>query len=255
MLAAAIARKRNNAELSGTMDAKLQERVDELRHKFHSPFDFGADIKTKPRHVERRFARRLRLLKLPDLSGKTVLDIGAWDGYFAFEFERRGAKRVLAVDLWDEGALQAFLLARERFNSQVEYKRLDAHDVSPDNVGTFDIVFCAGLLYHLRHPLKALESIRSVTAGQLIVETASLIPAIHEWVPQITFFPGDWSPGRYAWDAGGFPTKQWVLDALQAAGFTRTEVIYTPSSRWLKKALALCTNTPGRGRLIVHAFV
>ena len=237
------------------MDSSLQERVRELRHKFHSPFDFGDGVTTKPWYVKRRFARRLSLLKLPDVTGKTVLDIGAWDGYFSFEFERRGARRVLAIDVWDEGALQAFLLAREQFNSKVEYRRLDAHKLSPDLIGTFDVVFCAGLLYHLRHPLYGLERIRSVTAGQLILETASLIPAVHEWVPQITFFPGDGDPGKYSWHHGGFPTRQWVIDALHTVGFSRTEVIYTPSVRYLKKALALCTNTPGRGRLIVHAFV
>jgi len=237
------------------MDRELKQAVLDLQHKFYSPFDFGGGVSTKPWYVRRRFERRLRLLKFPDVKGKTVLDVGAWDGYFSFEFERRGAKRVLAVDLGDEGALQAFELARALHKSKVEHLRLDAHNLSPDTIGTFDVVFCAGLLYHLRHPLYALERIRSVTAGQLIVETASLIPAVHEWVPQITFFPGDDDRGTYSWTPGGFPTKQWLIDALHTVGFSRTEVIYTPSNHYLKKAIALCTNTPRSGRLIVHAFV
>jgi tRNA (mo5U34)-methyltransferase len=238
------------------MDVNLQERVRRLQHKFHSPFDFGDGITTKPWHVRRRFARRQRLLRIPDVTGKTVLDVGAWDGYFSFELERLGAKRVMAIDVWDEGASEAFLLAREHFNSKVEYRRLDAHKLSPDLIGTFDLVLCAGLLYHLRHPLHGLERIRSVTGEQPILETASLIPAIHEWVPYITFFPGDNDTGKYnSWHEGGFPTKQWVIDALQSVGFKRSEVIYTPSFRHLKKTWALCTNVPGRGRLIVHAFV
>jgi tRNA (mo5U34)-methyltransferase len=237
------------------MDASLHQRLNELRHKFHSPFDFGDGVSTKPRHVQRRFERRLRLLKIPDLTGKTVLDIGAWDGYFSLQFEKRGAKRVLAVDIWDEGALQAFLLVRDYFKSNVEYKRIDCHDLSPAEIGTFDVVFCAGVLYHLRHPLKGLEAIRSVTAGQLILETASLIPAVHEWVPQITFFPGDDRASQHAWHHGGFPTKQWVVDALQTVGFKRSEVVYSPSFRYYKKAVALLTNRPSEGRLIVHAFV
>lgn len=240
---------------SGVIRSSLQSRVHELLHKFHSPFDFGGGVTTKPWHVQRRFARRLRLLNLPDVTGKTVLDLGAWDGYFSFEIERRGARRVLAIDVWDEGALEAFLLARDHFQSKVEYQRLDAHKLSPDLIGTFDVVLCAGLLYHLRHPLYGLECIRSVTGGQLILETASLIPAVHEWVPHITFFPGDNDAGNYGWHHGGFPTKQWVIDALHTVGFKRSEIIYTPSARYLKKALAFCTNTPGRGRLIVHAFV
>jgi len=59
----------------------LRKRVHELRDRFHSPLDFGDGIVTRPWHVQRRFRRRLRLLRIPDdLSGKTVLDIGAWDG-------------------------------------------------------------------------------------------------------------------------------------------------------------------------------
>src|SRR5215210_1776907 len=97
--------------------ADIRTRFDALRGGLHSPFDFGNGLVTKPRPVETRFRRRLRLLQIPgDLSGKSVLDIGAWDGYFSFEFERRGAERVLAIDThsWDHGALDCFLFARER---------------------------------------------------------------------------------------------------------------------------------------------
>src|SRR5262244_2154854 len=100
----------------------LRARVQALLPRFHSPLDFGNGLVTRPWHVERRFRRRLRLLQIPDdLSGKTVLDIGAWDGFFSFEFERRGAKRVLAIDTfaWDRGGLECFLFAREHFKSKV----------------------------------------------------------------------------------------------------------------------------------------
>jgi len=77
----------------------LRRRVDTLKTHFNAPFDFGHGIVTRSARVQRRFARRLRLLQIPaDLTGKSVLDIGAWDGFFSFEFERRGAKRVLADD-------------------------------------------------------------------------------------------------------------------------------------------------------------
>lgn len=236
----------------------LKTRVRELEGRFHSPIDFGNGLVTKPWHVQRRFRRRLRLLRIPDdLSGKSVLDIGAWDGYFSFEFERRGAKRVLAIDTyaWDHGGLDCFLLAHEHFKSRVEHQRMDVHDLKPEAIGRFDLVFCAGVLYHMRNPLIGLERIRSVTAGQLILETHALLPALHEWVPLITFFPGDEDAKRFRWHHGGYPTRAWVLDALKAVGFARHEVVYTPSSRWAKKLAALVTNTPQSGRLIVHAFV
>jgi tRNA (mo5U34)-methyltransferase len=242
----------------------FRRRFEELRGHFHSPFDFGHGMVTRPPHVERRFRRRLRLLKIPeDLSGKTVLDIGAWDGFFSFEFERRGAKRVLAIDsfAWDRRpqgfprGLECFLLAREFLNSKVEHRRLDVYELSPDVIGTFDLVFCGGVLYHMRHPLLALEKIRSVTGGQLILETHQLIPAMHERVPLIRFFPGDEEAVVRHNSPGGFPTRTWVADALSSAGFGRHEFVYTASLRWLKKVVALATNTPQHGRLIVHAFV
>jgi tRNA (mo5U34)-methyltransferase len=206
----------------------LARRAAELQEHFHSPFNFDG-FNTKPPHVQRRFQRRLRLLPIPaDLSGKTVLDVGAWDGYFSFEFERRGAKRVLAVDAWSgPHSLDAFLLAREAMNSKVEYQRLDAHYLSPEAIGTFDIVFCAGVLYHLPHPLLGLERIRSLTGNELILETSSLIPAFHESTPLITFFPGDAEASKFEWNHGGFPTRDWVSHALTAAGFARHEFTYT----------------------------
>ena len=241
--------------MSDTSDVGARFRA--LQGRFHSPFDFGDGRVTRPARVARRFRRRLRLLNIPpDLSGQRVLDIGAWDGYFSFEFERRGAQ-VLAIDTyaWDHGALDCFLFAREHFGSKVEYRRMDVHDLAPEAVGRFDLVFCAGVLYHMRNPLISLERIRSVTAGRLILETHCLLPALHEWVPLITFFPGDEEATKFAWHHGGYPTRGWVVDALKAAGFARSEVVYTPSFRWGKKLVALATNTPQSGRLIVHAFV
>jgi tRNA (mo5U34)-methyltransferase len=252
------------AEMSSSLTIDdFRTRFEDLRSHFHSPFDFGNGLVTRPPHVARRFRRRMRLLRIPDdLTGKTVLDIGAWDGYFAFEFERRGAKRVLAIDSYawtprPEGfprGLECFLLAREFLNSKVDHQRLDVHDLTPAAIGTFDLVFCAGVLYHMRHPLLALEKIRSVTAGQLILETHQLIPAMHEHVPLIRFFPGDEDAPRLK-APGGFPTRAWISQALLTAGFGRHHFVYTPSFRWVKKAAALVTNQPQRGRMIVHAFV
>lgn len=90
---------------------------------------------------------KLRRLKLPEsFAGKTVLDIGAWDGFFSFEAERRGASRVVAVDShsWNGegwGNKSGFNLARQALNSCVEDREMEVLDLSPDNVGTFDVVF------------------------------------------------------------------------------------------------------------------
>jgi tRNA (mo5U34)-methyltransferase len=234
----------------------LIARFRAIEGRFHSPFDFGHGLVTRPPRVQRRFRRRLELLRIPEnLSGQRVLDIGAWDGYFSFEFERRGAQ-VLAIDTfsWDQGALDCFLFARDHFQSRVEFRRMDVHDLDPQEIGRFDLVFCAGVLYHMRNPLIGLERIRSVTTGRLILETHALLPALHERVPLITFFPGDEDARQFRWHSGGYATRAWILDALKAAGFDRSEVVYRPSFRWAKKLAALATNRPQSGRLIVHAF-
>ncbi len=78
-----------------------------------------------------------------DLSGMTVLDIGAWDGFFSFEAERRGAKRVLATDSYSWGGegwgtKAGFDLARRVLGSKIEDMEIDVLDISPEKVGVFD---------------------------------------------------------------------------------------------------------------------
>ena len=98
-----------------------------------------------------------------------------------------------------------------------------------------------------------------MTRKQLILETDSLIPAVHERYPLITLFAGDAQEeamsAKFDFDMGAVPTQAWVLYALTLAGFDRHEIVCTPSFRWLKKLAALATNRPQHGRLAVHAFV
>ena len=101
---------------------------------------------------------RHRIAQFPipqDLTGKRVLDIGAWDGWFSFEMERRGA-RVLAID---NAKRTRFLKAREILGSQVDYQIADICRVTARDLGRFDIVLFFGVLYHLKHPMRALETV------------------------------------------------------------------------------------------------
>ena len=122
-------------------------------------------------------AAKLRRVRLPeDLRGRSVLDIGAWDGFFSFEAERRGASRVLAVDsfCWSGegwGSKAGFQLARSVLRSKVEDAEMEVLDLAPEKIGTFDVVLFFGVLYHMRHPLLALERVASVTGSHLILET------------------------------------------------------------------------------------
>ena len=115
--------------------------------------------------------RMLEYLQFPaSLAGLSVLDIGAWDGFYSFEAERRGAKRVVAYDL-SPADYFGFATAKELLQSNVEYRQGSAYDLRAEIVGTFDVVLFLGVLYHLRYPLLALDRIRDVCMGYLLLET------------------------------------------------------------------------------------
>jgi tRNA (mo5U34)-methyltransferase len=123
-------------------------------------------------------------LPWPDVRGKRCLDVGTYDGFFAFELERRGAREVVATDIashtdWDllpaarasaprrlaeiagEKGL-GFEVARQALSSRVEKHIVSVYELRPEELGTFDIVVCGSLMLHLRDPIRALEAIRSV---------------------------------------------------------------------------------------------
>src|SRR3954468_9611078 len=101
------------------------------------------------------------------LKGKTVLDIGCNAGFYAMEMKRRGADRVLGLDSRDEYLAQA-RFAAEVNELEVEFRNLSVYDVG--RLGeTFDLVIFMGVLYHLRHPLLALDLIHEHVADDLVV--------------------------------------------------------------------------------------
>jgi tRNA (mo5U34)-methyltransferase len=130
-------------------------------------------------------------LPWPDVEGKRCLDVGTYDGYLAFELERRGAAEVVATDIrdhenWDwPQPLRAqgtdylrsiagpdkgkgFEVAKELRGSSVRREWISVYDLSPETIGEYDVVVMGSLLLHLRNPIGALEAIRSVTKGQFM---------------------------------------------------------------------------------------
>jgi len=96
-------------------------------------------------------ALRERYARFPipqDLSGQRVLDIGAWDGWFSFEAERRGAV-VTAVDCVE---VPGFRQIQKKLGSKVDYRVVDLYDLPQSGLGKFDVVFFLGVFYHLKHP-------------------------------------------------------------------------------------------------------
>jgi tRNA (mo5U34)-methyltransferase len=235
--------------------AELERRVRAI--KWCHPIDLGGGLVTRPEwHVRQRFVRRLRFLSLPeDLTGKSVLDVGAWDGFFSFECERRGAARVVAIDTyaWDVHGKDGFLLAHSALGSKVESMRLAAEDLDPQVIGQFDLVLFLGVLYHLRSPIDVLDCLRGVTRGTLVCETHALVPALHGRYPLISFFPGDGHERGTRYEFTAIPTIECMKQMLAAAGFTQVDVRHRPSLAILKRLKALVLNRPQSGRLVVHA--
>lgn len=195
----------------------------------------------------------LSRLQLPaDLSGQTVLDVACWDGFYSFAAEQRGAERVLATDsfIWQAGHKEGFLLARQALQSKVEAAEIDVLDLSPEQVGVFDIVLFLGLLYHMKHPMLALERAASVTKRLLIVET--VIDLLYLPGKALAFYPGS-ELGRD--DTNWFgPTPAAVEAMLRAVGFARVERVW-PSAGRLRLWRAMSLFGPKAiKRAVFHAY-
>jgi tRNA (mo5U34)-methyltransferase len=154
------------------------------------------------------FDTRPTVAKVPlpaDLTGKRCLDVGTWDGFWAFEMERRGAASVTAIDIedptrWDwppqsrfgsagEGRLAylsqfksgaaSFALAKDVLGSSVERLDCSVYDLDPAVHGTFDFIFLGSLLLHLRDPVLALDRVRGVCGGEAVLaESIELLPSL-----------------------------------------------------------------------------
>jgi tRNA (mo5U34)-methyltransferase len=102
-----------------------------------------------------------------DLSGRSVLDVGCNAGFYAIEMKRRGAARVLGIDS-DDRYLDQARLAAEVTGQDIEFRNLSVYDVAGLDE-TFDVVLFMGVLYHLRHPLPALDLIHDHVARDILV--------------------------------------------------------------------------------------
>lgn len=165
------------------------------------------------------------------VSGKTFLDVGAWDGFFSFEAERRGASKVLATDwfCWGGpgwGTQDGFKVARSILKSQVEDMEIDLLDINPQTTGVFDVVLLSGVLYHVKDPLSTLEHIAHVTGECLIVETAIALNESTE--PAMALL--------HVLDRNNDPTNWWapnpacVIAMLKIAGFKNVLVGHHPTN-------------------------
>ncbi|HEY8592559.1 MAG TPA: TIGR04290 family methyltransferase [Sphingomicrobium sp.] len=151
-------------------DRDLKRRIDELAPWFHNMNLHG--VWTAPDHFLgdypgskfKRFAPHLP----EDMSGKSVLDIGCNAGFYSIEMKRRGASRVFGIDSDDRYLAQARLATETLGFADIEFAKMDVYEVGA--IGEkFDFVIFMGVLYHLRHPLLALDLIREHVAKDLML--------------------------------------------------------------------------------------
>ena len=217
---------------------EIRQRVTELGDWFHN-IDL-AGVQTAPSHFLgdypnvkwRSFAHAIP----KDLRGKSVLDIGCNGGFYSIEMKRRGADRVVGIDSDDR------YLAQARFAAEVSGTQIDFHRMSVYEVGSlaekFDLVLFLGVLYHLRHPLFALDLLHEHVAGDMLVfqslqrgseEIEPLEEDYHFWVTEVFDKPGypklHFVEQCYSQD----PTNWWIPNRacteamLRSAGFVIVE--------------------------------
>jgi len=148
---------------------EIRARAASLGEWFHN-IDLGG-VPTAPHHFLNDYPnvkwRRFEHVVPSDLRGKTVLDIGCNAGFYAIEMKQRGADRVVGVD-FDQRYLDQARFAAEVKGQDIEFRLLSVYDVA-DLGERFDIVLFMGLLYHLRHPLLALDLIHEHVARDLLI--------------------------------------------------------------------------------------
>lgn len=229
-------------------DHEIRRRIAEFDEGlgWYQNIDLGNGITTKSRriygedidHPRRRWAE-VEPAVPADLTGKSVLDIGCNAGFICFEAKRRGAARVVGVDMKQEYIDQAKFCAEVR-GDDIDFRTLNILDLR-DLGETFDLVFCVGILYHCADLLGAVRSVSSVTGERVIVETA--MEPIESDLPLVRYsrvsqfspafkggngLPGHWHPNFAALESffaeQGFERITKLFDAGRRGGIVADRV-------------------------------
>ena len=237
--------------------AQLEEMAASVGFWWHS-INLREGVVTKGELSREDLARHFESLRPPDLKNKSVLDIGAWDGFYSFEAEKRGARRVVALDhyawsldlpkhmaywreckergvvplpsqqelFWQPDKLpgkHGYDVAHKALGSEVETVIGDFMTMDLEPLGTFDVVFLLGVLYHMENPLGALKRVASLTKDVAIIQTQAICVPEYEDLELCEFYSSN--------QLNGDPSNWWGpnLKALEgmchAAGFSRVEII------------------------------
>jgi tRNA (mo5U34)-methyltransferase len=253
--------------------SRLQALVDAVPGWWHS-IDLGHGVVTPGHKAPAGLRQELDLLRLPDLRGKSVLDVGAWDGFYSFEAERRGASRVVALDHfawvvnpfepgaharylalertgWQKTAAlpgkKGFDTARQALGSKVETVVDDYMTVDLEQLGSFDVVLFLGVLYHMKEPLRSLQRLAALTRELAVIETAGIVVPGREGFALCEFYETNELHGDpNNWWA---PNEKALVGMARAAGFRKVEITTPPVPNE-----ALSSGSVFRYRLHAHAW-
>lgn len=252
-------------------------------HGWWHSIDLGHGVVTTGHKSAELLRDELAAIGFPDVRGKSVLDVGAWDGFYSFEAERRGAARVVALDhfvwsldrpaqhryveecrrqgakprpyetvpeIWRPQELPGkigFDLAHDLLQSRVESVVADFMSVDLEKLGSFDVVLFLGVLYHLKDPIGALERLRRLVHGVAVIETEAIEVPVS---PQFEMWES-YSSDQLAGDGTNWwaPNCAALVGMCKAAGFREVVVTRGRRRRW---AVA---RAPKHYRLSVHALV
>ena len=187
-------------------------------HKWYQTIPLS-DGRSTPGETGDSEERKLGMMRLPaDLSGKSVLDIGCNEGFFSFEAEKRGAKRVVAIDKSLE-AQEKFHLIKELRHSKVEFLFADVLELDPAGLGQFDIVFFLSVFHHLRYPFNVLDRVFELTREYAIMEFVEAVP--DEDLGQSLLVRKLSKKGHLHM----LPTRQFTIEMLTRAGYAQIEIL------------------------------
>jgi tRNA (mo5U34)-methyltransferase len=238
---------------------KLAQRISELGDWFHNLDLHG--VPTAPHHFLGDFPnikwRQIANTIPQDLTGATVLDVGCNGGFYAIEMKKRGAKRVLGIDVDDRYLSQA-RFAADTLGVEIELQKCSVY-ATDQLVGQFDYVLFMGVFYHLRYPLLALDNLIKKVAGKLLFQTMVRgSEETREWADDYPFwnkqifeerdFPAMYFiEKRYSND----PTNWWIpnraaVEAMLRSTGLEIEARPEPETWVCSPAAVLC-----RGRYIV----
>ena len=243
---------------------EVEELVASVPFWYHS-IDLG-HLSTPGVTPAQSLSKTFRKLRIPDLQGKSVLDIGAWDGFYSFKCEQLGASRVVALDhyVWslelgpfiaewasgrgpgvgedseywhpaDLPGRRGYDTAHRILDSRVETVAEDFMVTDLERLGMYDVVLYLGVLYHIQNPLEALKRLAAVTRELAVIETSAIALPFTGKTPLCEFFETD----ELNNDASNWwaPNQEALEGMCRAAGFRRVETVVGPSlMRWLARS-------------------